>query len=261
MTPYFTDTDVTLYLGDMRSVLPALDLTVDCVIADPPYGETSLAWDRWPSGWPDALIGAARSMWCFGSMRMFLARSTEFQAWKLSQDAVMRKPLGTNFAADRLVRVHEHALHFYRGAWAEIRHETPRLQVEIRRRGKQKQGRAGGDHLGRVGHHGTWEDDGTRLLQSVIDVPGMRGHAVHPTEKPSAILRPLIEYACPPGGIVLDPFAGSGSTAVAARLTGRRAVLIEADERYCEVIAKRLCQGVLPLPDARSAAAGERSEG
>jgi site-specific DNA-methyltransferase (adenine-specific) len=249
MTPYYADDSVTLYLGDMRQVLPGLDTVADCVIADPPYGETALAWDRWPDGWPDALLESARSMWCFGSMRMFLDRRDEFGAWRLSQDAVMRKPLGTSFAADRLVRVHEHALHWYRGPWGDIRHEVPRINVGVRRHGPHKQGRAGADHLGRVGYHGTWEDDGTRLTQSVIDVPGMRGHAIHPTEKPGAILRPLIEYACPPGGLVLDPFAGSGSTAVAARLTGRRAVLIEADERYCEVIARRLAQGVLPMPE------------
>jgi site-specific DNA-methyltransferase (adenine-specific) len=247
---FYSDSDVTLYRGDMRLVLPQLDLTADCVIADPPYGETALAWDRWPDGWPDALLEASRSMWCFGSMRMFLDRGHEFGAWRLSQDVVMRKPLGTNFVADRFVRVHEHALHWYRGKWADVQHEVPRVEVGVRRHGPQKRGRPVGDHFGRDGYHGSWEDDGTRLTHSVIDVPGMRGHAIHPTEKPGAILRPLIEYACPPGGLILDPFAGSGSTAVAARLTGRRAVLIEADERYCEVIAKRLAQGVLPLGDA-----------
>ena len=80
----------------------------------------------------------------------------------------------------------------------------------------------------------------------MIDAPNMlKQQPLHPTEKPVGILDPLIRYACPPGGTVLDPFAGSGSTAEAARLTGRKAILVEADERYCELIARRMSQGVL----------------
>jgi site-specific DNA-methyltransferase (adenine-specific) len=82
-------------------------------------------------------------------------------------------------------------------------------------------------------------------MRSVIAVRSMHGRALHPTEKPVGILDPLIRYACPPGGTVLDCFAGSGSTAEAARLTGRKAILIEADERYCELIARRMSQGIL----------------
>lgn len=245
MTPYFDAGDVQLYHGDMRQILPGLDVAADCVLTDPPYGETKLAWDRWPDCWPDALTGAARSMWCFGSMRMFLDRAAEFAAWRLSQDVVWEKQNGTGFAADRFKRVHEHALHWYQGDWSGIRHEVPRVAVNHRTRGNASRGQV--PHTGVIGST-TWTDDGTRLTRSVIAAPNMwRRGAVHPTEKPTEVLRPLIEYACPPGGLVLDPFAGSGSTAVAARLTGRRAVLIEADERYCEVIARRLAQDVLPL--------------
>lgn len=245
--PYFADESVTLYHGDCREVVPALKLTADCVVADPPYGETSLVWDKWPDGWPTAISDAARSMWCFGSMRMFLDRRDEFVFWKLSQDVVWEKAEGSSLLDDRFRRVHEAATHWYRGQWSNLFRLPPRDQFFGRTHGAQANGKAKPGHDG-AGTTRGYVDDGTRLSRSVLRVANLRGRANHPTEKPVGILDPLIRYACPPGGTVLDPFAGSGSTAMAARLSGRNATLIEADERYCELIVKRLAQ--LPLPTA-----------
>jgi site-specific DNA-methyltransferase (adenine-specific) len=64
----------------------------------------------------------------------------------------------------------------------------------------------------------------------------------HPTVKPLALMRWLVRLACPAGGIVLDPFAGSGTTGLAALQEGRRAVLIEREPAYCEIIRRRLAQ-------------------
>ena len=249
MKPYYADDSVTLYLGDMRQVLPALEVTADCVVADPPYGETSLAWDRWPDGWPTAAAAAVRSMWCFGSVRMFLDRRDEFAAWQMSQDVVWEKHNGSGATPDRFRRVHEHALHWYRGPWSDIRHETPRVAAtadQIAKNGSAVRS-SRPVHYGELGPAKRWAESGTRLTRSVLQVRSAHHSAIHPTEQPVGLLLPLGEYACPPGGLILDPFAGSGSTAVAARLLGRRAVLIEADERYCETIARRLAQDVLPL--------------
>ena len=54
------------------------------------------------------------------------------------------------------------------------------------------------------------------------------------------MIQDMIITSTRPGELVLDPFAGSGTTGVAAMRTGRRAVLIEQDEKYCEIIANRL---------------------
>lgn len=82
-------------------------------------------------------------------------------------------------------------------------------------------------------------DDGLRLTRSVLKAPAVR-YGNHPTEKPLTILDPLIRYSTPPGGLILDPFAGSGATLDAAVQAGRRAIGIEAGESYCEGIANRL---------------------
>lgn len=68
----------------------------------------------------------------------------------------------------------------------------------------------------------------------------------HPTVKPSDLMKWLVKLtATPTGGTILDPFMGSGTTVYAAKEMGRKAIGIELEERYCEIAAKRLSQGVL----------------
>lgn len=245
MTPYYSDDLVTLYLGDCREVLPVLGVTADCIVADPPYGETSLPWDRWQDGWLDDAAEVTRSLWCFGSLRMFIDRREDW-GWKLSQDVIWEKHNGSGFAVDRFKRVHEIITHWYRGDWASIYHKTPTTPDAVRREiGYRKVQPA---HTGTIGEGPgdySTQDGGPRLARSVIYVRSMNHRAIHPTEKPVGILDPLITYACPPGGLVVDPFAGSGSTLEAARGSGRRAIGIEASERYIELAARRLSQQVI----------------
>jgi site-specific DNA-methyltransferase (adenine-specific) len=243
--PYYADDLVTLWLGDCRDVLPELASTVtaDCIVADPPYGDTSHPWDRWPDGWLGAAAEVTLSLWCFGSLRMFLDRRDEFTHWKLSQDIIWEKSASGAAHADRFKRVHEHALHWYRGPWASLYKNPPREKCygPDKTRHEARHLEQWDSALGRQ----SYIDDGQRILRSVQRIGWLRGRSIHPTEKPTGILDPLITYACPPHGLVIDPFAGSGSTLDAARASGRRAIGIEADERYAEAAARRLSQGVL----------------
>lgn len=75
---------------------------------------------------------------------------------------------------------------------------------------------------------------------------GVTDHNDHPTVKPTSLMKWLVTLVSPPtGGVVLDPFMGSGSTVLAAKELGKHAIGIELDERYCEIAAKRMAQGVL----------------
>lgn len=246
MTPYYERANVHLYLGDCRDILPRLNLfSVGCVCADPPYAETSLEWDRWPAGWLAAVASAvpeAASLWCFGSMRTFLERGPEFQAsgWTFAQDLIWEKHNGSSSAADRFRRVHEHVVHWYRGPWAAVYKNPVYTNDAVARQVRRKKRPP---HWGEIGVSDyRSEDGGPRLERSVQLIRSTHGTAEHPTEKPVRLVDLLLRYAQPPESTVLDPFAGSGTTLVAAHRLGRKAIGIEVQERYCEIAAKRLAQ-------------------
>jgi site-specific DNA-methyltransferase (adenine-specific) len=236
--PYYQDESVTLYHGDCREL--ALGVSGDLVVADPPYSETSLAWDRWPDGWPEFAAALAPQLWCFGSMRMFWKYGAQFSQWQLAQDVVWEKHNGSNSANDRFRRTHELALHFYRGQWADV-HKEPQVTNDATARTVRRKARP--PQWGDIGASSyASEDGGPRLMASVIYARSCHGYAVNETQKPEDIVAPLIRYSCPPGGLVVSLFAGSGTDLIVARKTGRRAVGFEIRESQCEEAAKSLSQ-------------------
>lgn len=102
-----------------------------------------------------------------------------------------------------------------------------------------------GDFLGELGHPGNqaFNDDGSasRFFYCAKASTEERGeYNDHPTVKPQALMEYLCKLITPPGGVVLDPFMGSGSTCLAAKEQGFRFVGIDKTDKYCEIAKKRL---------------------
>ena len=244
---------VQILTGDCRDLLKTLpEASFDCILTDPPYGETSLKWDKRVESWPSLvrpLLKSTGSMWVFGSLRMFMEDAELFDeaGWRVSHEVVWEKHNGSGLFNDRFRRVHELAVHFYpvTSKWADI-WKAPQFTNDARARVVRKKGRpaqwigATGETIYRS------EDGGPRLMRSVQFVRSEHGRAEHPTQKPLGIVEPLLRYACPVGGMVLDPFAGSGTTGLAARQNGMSATLIEVDPAFAS-LARRRIEGDAPL--------------
>jgi DNA modification methylase len=208
--PYYADDNVVLYHGDCRTVTDWL--AADVLVTDPPYG---IAYNS-------------------GMRRDTLAASiqgdedTSLRDWALSE--WRPKP----------------ALVF--GSWRPPRPEGTHTRLIWDTKGALGMGNLAvpwkpSDQEVYVIGSGFTGHRGSNVL-SYAPVQSMaRNGRLHPHQKPESLMAELISK-CPPG-VVADPFAGSGSTLVVAKRLGRQAVGVELDERYCEVAAKRLDQGVL----------------
>lgn len=236
--------DWNVIFGSAQEVLPALAPgSRDVCIADPPYGDTSLEWDSQVDGWiaeVARILKPNASIWVFGSMRFLAPLFAEMAAhgFKYSQDVVWEKQNGTGFHNDRFRRVHEHAVLFYRGAWADVYHDT---QYTLDATAKTVRRKARATHWGAIDNAPfVSEDGGPRMMRSVLQIRNEHGKAVRPTQKPIDLILPLIRYSVPRGGSVLDPFMGSGSTGVACVQLGAKFTGIENKNEYVEIAKARI---------------------
>jgi hypothetical protein len=226
--PYYEDDFVTLYLGDCRKATEWLSAAV--LVTDPPYGR------GWKQGDTGKLYG------CPNNAHGGIAgdEDTSLRDWALDEwggrpaivfgDLMLAPPVGT-----KQVMVYGKPQGAgVRGATAGFRRDAEAIYLI-------------GPWRSAIGGQSSILVTGARGVASTYGLAARHGH---PHAKPVDVMETLIA-ACPPG-VIADPFAGSGSTLVAARNLGRRVIGIELEERYAEMAAKRLCQGVLDLAGAAS---------
>ena len=233
----------TLYRGDCIEVLPTLPAgSVDAVVTDPPYGETQLDYDAVPNlTWTqhlDCLAADAVIASC-ASMRYALQLIPAMpSAIPFRYELVWVKNSATRFldVATRPLCNHEYVLIF--GGTRYRRIDWPR-DVMLRMGGREMkpQTTMSGEHwnqLPRTAYvYGRSEAPKTAFCLTRGHNNGLRRKlGYHPSRKPLALMVWLLNVYTNPGHLVLDPFMGSGTTALACRLTGRRFIGCERNGTY-----------------------------
>ena len=246
MKPYYEDELVTLYHGDCREVLPTLRSgSVRLLWTDPPYGHANQSGDLQSARMRDGVQGgstkapepirnddqndmrlavsgmlneAVRLMCadcccccCAGGggptpTFAWLAQSMDSGLWRFFHAVVWDK-------TDRGP-----------GLGWKLRRDYEFVMMAHRRGGKL-----------------SWAGDAVSNIWRVAPEQNF----YHPNQKPEELIAGFIRASTSGGDLVLDPFAGSGTTLVAAKRLGRKAIGIEIEERYCEIAASRCSQGTL----------------
>jgi len=228
--PYYEEAGITIYHGDCREVMPGLS-GVRLVVTDPPYvfGLASTSQEGKAGGWGDLMNNAAffaallvdfrrliggnpGAVWMFNSWRSFpvLARAAYEARWPIESLLVWDKKWIGPGGPNGLRPSFELAALWVDGEYRISDRSTPDI----------------------------WREQASSHKPTG-----------HPAEKPEPLVRRMIQ-AAETTGPVLDPFAGSGTTLIAAKNAGRPAIGIEIEERWCEVAAQRVSQAVIDFGGA-----------
>ena len=258
---YYSDDAVAIACADCRDVLPLLG-PVDLVFADPPFNagkqyasgmhndemprEAYLSWLRsWIGLLPPAMAGGATA-WVMNDTRWIGYCQTMLDsigltfmnmiAWAYANPTPARDRFAKTWRPILLYSYGEKPAHFEATAMPLARRTIYFNPAHVN---------------GEAFCHDLWADTpklvgGFFARDELIIEPKAKRWA-HLAQMPEALAHRAILTATLPGAIILDPFAGSGTTGRAAKDLGRRAILIEIEERYCAIAARRMAQSVLAL--------------
>ena len=216
---YYQDAAVTLYHGDAYELLPTLEKP-NLLLTDPPYELTATGGGigakrqyladiagKIDAGFDMTLLDAFEN-WCVFCGKQQLQKLLAAAGARRWALVTWNKPNPTPLTNANYLPDTEYIVHAF---------QTGRLFGEYR--------------------------DKSRFIVHPVE----QNDLGHPTVKPLAVVSKMLRLGSQEGETICDPFAGSGTTLVAAKLLNRRAIGIEINERYCEIAARRLSQGVLAL--------------
>ena len=221
-----------IQLGDYRQHIKG---PINAIITDPPYNTTGCEWDGnfdakefWNTITP--LLAEQAVVILTAQMRLAV-ELIKHSTVDFRHDLIWEKPNGTGQVRYSPNRCHELILIFGKGAPVynpQMTKGKPYVWNATRSKGEAT-GYQGGGKI---------ENTGTRHPRSVLKIKQERG--LHPTQKPTELWNFLIRSYTLPHWSIVDPFAGSGTTAVACERLGRQYWICEQKEEYINIIKDRL---------------------
>jgi len=216
--PYYDEGGITIYHGDCREVLPVLAATPDLVLTDPPYGIAYKAHAR--GGVAGKLEGQRVEGDDAPFDPQFLLDYGRCVIFGANYFAHLLPPGGWIVWSKAQDNRWAHGAYSKRSL-AEVAWTNAHNYVGL--------------------FNCFWA--GSPMHRKAEE----RGSQLHPTQKPVALMRWIVERNTEHGDLVLDPYMGSGPVTKACLDLGRRYIGIEIEERYCEIAAQRLAQEVLDV--------------
>jgi len=245
-----------IYQEDCFEALKRIeDKSIDLILTDPPYGVTACKWDIVPDLdrlWVELKrVGKDNCAYVFTASQPFTTDLINSNRKWFKYEWIWHKNEGSNFVSSKYmpIKYHENVLVFYYqkptyNPQRMLRWSEQSRQVYKRPVGSGKALRSFGTlkNIGNVQY-----DASTKSPESIIDircVPNGGGHKLHPTQKPVTLFEYLIKTYTNENDTVLDPFIGSGTTAIACINLNRRYIGCELEKKYYDIAIKRV-EGVL----------------
>ena len=235
--------EIQMIQGDCFEILPTMEAgSADAVITDMPYGTTNLSWDHkvdlvkfWDLIRHILKPGGVTVAFSQQPFTTDLINSN--RRW-FRYELIWRKtaPVGFLDANRRPMRIHENILvfceNFRRSNDGKRSAMTYNPQMTIGKPYSKRGGKNRAAHYSFYGPDREVVNRTERFPVDVLDFPNRGGPAYHPTQKPVDLLEWLVRTYTREGELVVDPFAGAGSTLVACKKTGRRGIGIDREEGY-----------------------------
>lgn len=245
---------ISLFQGDCFELIKEIPRkSVDAIITDPPYGTTSLAWDMKIdlAAWWEVVEAVVKDngVIVMFAQQPFATDLINSNRKQFRYELIWRKnsPIGFLDANARPMRIHENILvfsrYFRRSNDGKRAASTYNPQFTVGKPYHRKHGPRRASHYNYSSPEYESTNLGRRYPVDVLDFPNRNGaKSLHPTQKNLDLVRWLVLTYTNLNEIVLDPFAGSGTTLVACQQAGRQAIGFELSPQYCEIAQTRLIQ-------------------